>query len=240
MAQVNYHYEQGYTLIELLIAVALAVLALGALGYQMSAQLTANRAQLRMQKTTADLRSVLDIIAQDLKRAGFASTTDQAVITAFSQKSNYTLYQLTQNTPVTCVTFAYDRDSDGALDANEGFAYAFDSANKTIRAYQGATPNCSNLTAAGWTALTNPAQTAISSLTFTLQAPGTPATAPTETQKGVCPFNIAITISGESVQKSGTPFTGTQTLLVKVRNDSSSYLSGSNCNYPTPTPAPAP
>ncbi|XZG71170.1 prepilin-type N-terminal cleavage/methylation domain-containing protein [Chitinibacteraceae bacterium HSL-7] len=224
--------QGGFTLIELIIAMLIAVFVLGAVGMQLSSHMKAAQFQLRHQKTVSAVRSALDLVAQDMKRAGYANTTSTAVLNAFSAPATFNLYTLT--TPVTCVAFAYDRDDDGAMGADEQFGFAFRSADSTLVAYRGNAVDCTDLSdAKGWQAITDPAVVQITGFSASLEQPGTPVGAPADTPRGVCPFGIRITLQAQSVQPHGDGFAITQATSVKIRNDSTADYSGVTCNART-------
>lgn len=226
---------KGFTLIELLIAMSLAILILGALGVQLTSQLNASTFNIKQHKVNANLRTTLDILANDIMRAGYTSnTTNQSV---FIDKTKFNLYTIKKTdsksfattSDASCLTFAYDRNDNGTLGNDEFFGFAYRSSDKTVVAYTGSSPDCSDLS--GWTPITNKNAILVNELRFTLIEPEATVGA-TELPAGICPLSINIFISATSAETNNT-YTSNQDMNIKIRNDTGlDWNTGtSKCDY---------
>lgn len=113
---------KGYTLIELLVSMAIAMVVLGALSGSFISQTKAYNAQENINEMQQNARAAMDLMAREIKMAGYDPTgaSFAAVVTFASDQFR----------------FVADVDKDGdttsATEENEDITYSFDAANNQL------------------------------------------------------------------------------------------------------------
>jgi len=154
------HRERGISLIETLIAMALGLLVLTGVLQLMSQLIDGNTHTLKVARLEQDVRTVIDVIVQDLRRAGSfpESVRDLGDAKAFLQDQPPPPLidgeVLRPGQSGSSVTYAY-RDSDGKLTQGK---FAWDSKAGTVQMHTG--------TAAAPETITDPAFMNVSTLSF--------------------------------------------------------------------------
>ncbi|WP_081687040.1 prepilin-type N-terminal cleavage/methylation domain-containing protein [Chitinilyticum litopenaei] len=142
-------HPNGFTLIELMVAVAMGMLVLMALGTMLSDQIRSSQDTRRAIALNQDMREAMDLVVSDLRRAGYFAGSASAPtaaspyynISGFNGKALNTgtisPQSLTRNSNTSsaatsntnCILYGYDRDNDhlnpgtAAADKNRfGFA----------------------------------------------------------------------------------------------------------------------
>jgi len=112
----------GFTLVELMVAMGIGMVMLAAVTTTFMSQTRFYSAQEQINEMEQSARGVLDIMAREIKMAGYDPT-----VVGFAEISTFTSSQLTVQA---------DLDGSGditnSITANEQIAYAYDSANKRI------------------------------------------------------------------------------------------------------------
>ncbi len=104
--RLNQH--QGFTLVELMIAILLGTVALGSLLVVFGSSAKANIESIRTAKLNQEIRSIMDVMSRDIRRAGYwadAAKTPDAT-------NPFGIIQMQDN----CITYSYDKNDDGVLD----------------------------------------------------------------------------------------------------------------------------
>ncbi|GAA0858019.1 prepilin-type N-terminal cleavage/methylation domain-containing protein [Aliiglaciecola litoralis] len=130
MLNANTRIYTGFSLIELLIAMAISISLITALISFVSVNLIGHSKLIMQQRLSDELHSIVSLIQSDLNRAGFDATSalqytlSNNYAAAFANSIELSAFP---GEPVdSCVTFAYDRDMDGEIDAanpNERFGF---------------------------------------------------------------------------------------------------------------------
>ena len=136
-------HQLGLSIIELLVGVAIGLLILSGAVKLFTDNITSNRKLVLETRVNQDMRSAADLIARDLRRAGFWGNSTSGVVTTNSQPtaatSPYSAVSPTSTTASTEVTYNYSQGTENnVLDAtNESFGFKLDSANGVLQYQQG-------------------------------------------------------------------------------------------------------
>jgi prepilin peptidase dependent protein B len=109
------HSQRGLSIVEFMVGVAIGLFVVGGAIKVFVDLFNNNRRQLVEVRLNQDLRAAADIIARDLRRSGYWENSMLGVAPAATAASNP--FANTEVTTVAAnqVTYAYDRDRDGAL-----------------------------------------------------------------------------------------------------------------------------
>ena len=118
--------DGGFTLIELMVAIAIGLVVMAAVATTFTSQTRAYSAQEQINQMEQNLRGALDIMTREIKMAGYKP--NGGTVTGVASYSS------------TSLTIQADIDGNGTLlasgtgsdTANEQIAYAYDSVNKKI------------------------------------------------------------------------------------------------------------
>ncbi|MGI8561471.1 MAG: PilW family protein [Luteimonas sp.] len=146
--------QQGFSLIELMIALVAGLIVIGAVLAFTVATVRAYSENIRSTRLTQDLRSGMNVVQRELRRAGFDAVATTRVLTD-TNPSEFT--ELTVDGE--CVIYRYDRLLGGAGGAPQGAEIRGIRRNATTGSLQinadGSTVTCSGT--AGWQDVSDPA-----------------------------------------------------------------------------------
>lgn len=228
--------QRGVTLVELMIASVIALIALAAVVTAYSATASHSAQYLRRAHLQQQLHSVLQLMVRDIRRAGYWSF-DPALRSAADNPFANGANQLRTGAypgepPHSCVVFAYDLDSDGLVgtgsckadacgaqtdrDNVEQFGYRLRDGRVQAR-YGGDALSCES---GHWQALTDP-DIRVEALAFTLES----ACVNLRNSEAACASHeprlvgqlVGIQLSGHAGARPETLLT--LSALVRVRND---------------------
>ena len=166
----------GFSLVELMIAIALGLVALAAVTSVMVSTLVTNSSNVKMIRLDQELRTVMQMMTRDIRRAGYWLTA----VTDIGQNNNTNPFMLVDTSTTTnttdiwlpddtdndgiddCIFFSYDLDNDGALDSPTEL-FGFKRASNAVRARNTAV-DCNS---SGWETLTDENAISITDLEFT-------------------------------------------------------------------------
>lgn len=187
----------GFSLVEMMITLALGMIIMGAALGTYLGSLGANNSQMRMARLNGDLRIALTQITRDLRRAGY---------------HHWSLAQLTsgdfmvnpQAAPTITATSAdirYDENSDGVADTDEDYGFRWvdsdgDGNNDTLQTRIGA---------GAWSNLTDPQVIRITSFAIVDNSPSAVNPAGAEAAVTIPVYSVSITgqlVADSSVQRS--------------------------------------
>ncbi len=145
----------GFSLIELLVAMAIALTVLGAASFVLTHQLSHGQRLLAETRLHAQARALLERMARDLRRAGYREH-EQA-------SADFDL-----RLPATsCVLYSYDRYADGVASANERFGFKWQRVDGVgvlrMRKSGAGLADCAE---GSWETLSDPASLEVTSLEF--------------------------------------------------------------------------
>lgn len=205
--------SKGFTLLELLIAMAVGMVIIAGTLTAFFVMIKQNRGLLEVSRLDRDLNNTMNIIATDIQRAGYwgSATT-----------SNSNPYMVTGSTDITvtggnCILFTYDVNGDGTLPAvgtgsdDERYGYRLTNGAIQFRP-SGASFSCA-AAANVWTNLTDPNVMTITAFNVVLTNTALSLGGSATTNIRV----VALTLTGQLV--SDSQITKTITRTVRVYND---------------------
>jgi type IV pilus assembly protein PilW len=163
--------SSGFSLIELMISVALGLLLTAAVVAVFGSALRSNTDTLRAARLNQDLSTVLSLMVNDIRRAGYANTVDGLYSDdTASGGDDANDDDITLVSP-SCVLYSYDSNSDGVVENSEWFGFRLEAGAIRMRSACGAGPdadsNCDTDCDAGtWEAVTDPSVVNVTGLTF--------------------------------------------------------------------------
>ena len=214
------HAQRGLSLVELLIGVTIALFIAATGATLLAANLRENRSLLLEARLMQDLRTAADLIARDLRRAGYwAAATDGVWVSgASSVATNPYLAVAPGSAASDAVSFRYSRDAteNNVVDSNEQFGFRLRAGAIEIQ-----------LGAGNWQALTDTGTLSVTGFSVTpgvqdIVLDGFCATPCPVAGTGVCPphqqvRSLALSITGHLASDAGV--TRSIRSDVRLRND---------------------
>lgn len=207
----------GFSIPELMIALVLSSILSIALIAAFVANANHYQKVLNTNRLNHQLEVVLEIMSNDIRRAGYWANANSDV--GLAQNNNPFMASgndITINASNDCILFTYDHGSTGTLPAisaaSDDYRYGFRLSGGIVQTRPpGAEFSC---TGSSWENMTDANVTTITALTFTLNA-RTVTTGPGS--RGVMMRSIDITLTGQLA--SDATVTKTLTQHVRIRND---------------------
>lgn len=173
--------NKGFTLVELLIGMVIGLTVLAGATYVYVTIVSSSASTLKASKLNTQVMSMMSIMVNDIRRAGYWSTfTETPSSNPFSQINNTAvtvLDSMASDTPITlgtnadgqCITFSYDQNENGVLDTDlEHFGYRLNAGNIEIRT-AGAVSDGDSCASGTWSALSDDELYTITRLSFNSQ-----------------------------------------------------------------------
>ena len=210
--------QSGLSLVELMVGVAVGLFVVAGATIAVANQLGDNRRLMLETQIQQDLRAAVDVIARDVRRAGYWGSAESGVWYAGAVAVATNPYSVVQpavsGTPASAVTFAYSRSAveNGVRDATDESGFRLN--NGAIEMSTGG----------GWQALTDSSTLRITNFQVTLNSQpvtlscfnpcpgGGTACLPTQTVR-----DITIDITGQAVHDAAVQRNARST--IRVRND---------------------
>jgi type IV pilus assembly protein PilW len=166
--------QKGYTLIELMIAIALGLIVVGATIAIYISAVGSSSSTIKSARLNHDLEAVMALMINDIKRSGYWGG---AVVGVDSRNNPFTAASTNINIPISsCILYSYDANGSGSLtptvltddvDANE--YYGFKLINNTLSMRKtGNTTNSADCSDGTWDEFIDGNQLTITALTFSL------------------------------------------------------------------------
>lgn len=227
---------RGFSLVEMLIAVAVGLVVLAGITQIFSSTVGNASDTRKMARVNADLRAAMDVMMRHIQRAGYNSAAVNPATGAVQSTSNpFTQGANDLSVGNNCITFTYDDSGDGVVDTDEDMngrqdvhAFYLNGGAIIMRRdnSSSAVNSCSpNLTEG----ITDPDRVTITGLQFTLSEQCLDVTGggtPTDCVAGAVNGNtwvkarqVTITITGKPVEDSAGTMVRSITNTVRVRND---------------------
>ncbi len=209
--------QRGVTLVELMISMLLGLTVISTLITLFANSIATNRTALQTTRLHQEMRSIMELISSDLRRAGYfrdahctlaarnlsaVAAEDARCAKGANQVNPFAIIEIGHHLePSDCILFSYDYQNganaatpDGVLQISEHYGYRYDinrdDSGFVARRFAGA-----GCTAGGWRRLSNPLMSNITQLSFDASNSRTVATA-----NGVLSIRtITITLSGQLV-----------------------------------------
>jgi len=154
--------QRGLSILEILIGIAISLIVIAAIIGLFANSISGSQRVLDRGKLDRDLFAAMDVMTYDIERAGFwSNATNGATTNPFMTGTN----DLTTNASTNCLTFSYDKNTDGTNTTNDQFGYGL--SGSAIQFRQGGTTCATNTVGAGWSSLTDTNVITISSFQVT-------------------------------------------------------------------------
>lgn len=194
---------RGFTLMELIVGVGIALLVLTGLIMAFTSNTKTSSETLQRVRQSQDLRGAMGMMVRDLRRAGYwaQAPSGSGAGAAYSNP-----FATIDAATAGCISFRYDRDSDGSASASENFGFRLNGgAVETMTA-----GDASNCTAAGntWEAITDAKVNPVTELAFTLNE---------EETASIVVRSVDISLKGHLAADAKSTQALTET--VRIRND---------------------
>ena len=166
----------GFTLIELLVALAISLVVLAGASSVYLTSLRLENDNLNLTRLTQDMRAMMDVMARDIRRAGFVSS-DPALNPAALRDNLFfgAAADIRVHWGGACIVYAYNRDDDvngdgisdevpPVVDSNEYLGFRLNAGRLEMRQSGSTNADCDN---GSWIALSGP-KVAVTALSFVL------------------------------------------------------------------------
>ncbi|TLU61450.1 hypothetical protein FE810_14510 [Thalassotalea litorea] len=169
---------KGFTIIELLLGMVFGMIVLSGATYIYVTVVSSSAATLKSSKLNTQMMSMMSIMVNDIRRAGYWSTftetpssnpfsqQDDTAIEVINSMSGDTELTLGSTTSGQCITYSYDENENGIVDADtEYFGYRLNNGNVEMRTVGTVTDgdSCNNGT---WTVFSDSDLYTITQLSF--------------------------------------------------------------------------
>lgn len=209
-------YQKGYTLLEIMLSLGLALFLSGIALYIYMAMSTSYLQMLSINRLEEQLRTAMDKMVQDITRAGYSAGAINSVHTGTNSNAFMASESDLSIPNSSCILFTYDSDSTGMLPAlntvDYDKRYGFRLFNSSIQS-RPLTDSSFSCTSGTWHDLTDNNVVQVTALTFT---PNNTSVALGGTSTLLI-RNVTISITAQLTGDSNISKTMTQT--IRVRND---------------------
>lgn len=200
--------QSGYTLIEIMIAMTLAIGSLAAVSSLVGYGIGVNGNLLNSARLNEELGNVYSLVMSDLRRTGYSGSTVAMVTDPQANPSPFnssiTVSEFAGEVANSCILFSYDSNDNGVLDnaaPDENFGYRLRNGTVEIRR------NAGTCVDAGWEDLTDSDVINVTLLTFTVNQ---------TVDNGITTTAISVVLNGELV--SNNSFSREYRSVLVVRN----------------------
>ena len=211
--------EYGFTLVEILVALVLNVIVMGALIAIFSNNVKYFRLSLDQARLDQGMQMAMDIMSDEIKRAGYYANASNDIGTGVNNNPFVASgTDISVNSTNDCILFSYDKDNNGILPAisssYDDERYGFRLSGQVLQTRpSGALFSCA-ASSSSWEDMTDSNIIQITALTFTLNSKSV-TTGPGA--KGIIFRSVDVTMSGQLT--SDSTVTKTLTEHIKIRND---------------------
>lgn len=152
------HHQRGVTIVELMISIVLGLLLMLAATAMTASSMIMNADTLKSAKLNQDVDSVIQVMVNDIRRAGYGHLGGASIFTTYGDDLGIVSSD--------CILYAYDANENGTLDTTE--RYGFKLVGSEINIRTGCTTGaCATSCAAGtWVPITDDQYVTISKLKF--------------------------------------------------------------------------
>jgi prepilin peptidase dependent protein B len=198
---------RGFTLIELMIALAVGLIIVFAIVAMFVTMLRSTSDNLKFVRLNQDLRSVMTLITRDIRRSGANQTAAAAMATdpPVNPFAGITIWSAEPGDPGTCILFSYN---SGEATELYGFRWNAVAGSVEERGTSGAACDA----VGGWQALSDPALLEITGLSFTEDPLRSPLTA-----GGATIREITVTLAG--ALRNDPEVTRELSETIRIRNE---------------------
>jgi len=151
---------KGFSLIELLVSMTIALVVLASVFSVFSTSVKASATSLKEIRLNQELRVIMDVMVRDIRRAGYWSNADGLSANPFASPA--TDVSITNGN---CITYSYDLDGDNEIDHNDN--QGFKLVNKAV-SIRKTSANCADKGGHKWEAISDSNTLDITALSFQL------------------------------------------------------------------------
>lgn len=216
-------YDQGLTLVELLVGIVVGLVILSAAGSVMISYVKSHDENQKIVNLNQNMRSVMDLMVRDIRRAGYV----QSDIVSMDELKNNPFFENSCDLRIcgdggqsgSCIDFSYEKNGDAVVDSEESFGFRL--SNGVVQMKKSGGSDCSWVSSEG---ISDP-DIVIGSLVFDIQEKKINVTDQTKTTCAVtedCLLirSVIITMTGGiKGDASVPPIIQTLKSTVKIRND---------------------
>jgi len=173
----NRKQQAGVTLVELMIGLLVGLIVVAAGTNIFSTSIRGQTDNINLIRLNQDMRAMMDIMARDIRRAGFVTSDPEANLTSLRNNPffNGVFTDIAVQDEGACIVYAYNRDDDvnndgvtdetpSAVDSNERLGFSLSEGRLRIRLSGATNEDCSD---GSWQNITEP-EVEITELTFRL------------------------------------------------------------------------
>lgn len=200
--------QKGFTLVELMIALALGLVVMGGALSMVTSILATNISMLKITRLDQELKAVMMMITRDLRRAGSHGRIAEDILAGHIIFPD-PFSEIHVSADSHCILFSYDKESDGALDTNDRYGFRLDTEDKAIEIRK-AGANCVE---GGWENVTD--ENAIEITALEIEDLSPPSISSAGYQISLRQFHITLT----GRLKENTTVRRTLRKTIKVRNN---------------------
>ena len=217
----SYPSHPGFTLVELLIALAIGSVVLTGLLGIFETTVKHSNATLNAVRLDQDLRTAMDMISGDIRRAGFWGNAKNNIgLGVNNNPFMTTTTDVTINNAGNCILLSYDKNGDGAiaaLGAGDDERYGYRLSGQVLQArLPNAAFSCTSASTT-WEDITNPKIITMTGLSFTKDEKSIDLDNSGAGVAALILRSITITLSGQLATDASVSKTLTQ--QIKIRND---------------------
>lgn len=121
--------EKGFSLIEMMVSMAVSLIAMSGIIALFAGSVGQNTESLRHVRLNQELRAIMDVMVRDIRRAGYWANADGVTANPF-QPANAAVDVNIDND---CIVYSYDNDDDGVLDPEEAYGFRLNGGAVEIR-----------------------------------------------------------------------------------------------------------
>jgi Tfp pilus assembly protein PilW len=171
------HREAGLSLIEMMIGIVVGTIVIGGVIAVYVTSIKGSTYTLRTAKVNEELRAVIDVMANDIRRASHSDTTalptNPFAVRDYGTPANHkvvSIYDQDADGVGDCIVFSYDAtykagNTAGTPDANADY-FAFRQNGDEIQMLNGTKSDTSDCTSGNWEGVTDSDTVVVDALTF--------------------------------------------------------------------------
>ncbi|MCL4316405.1 MAG: prepilin-type N-terminal cleavage/methylation domain-containing protein [Gammaproteobacteria bacterium] len=214
-----HHRASGFSLVELMISIAVGLLVLAGVTTMFAHNVKASGDTLKMARLHQELQAIMSLMTRDLRRAGYWGNASSATVPGNSDTNPFTLDnpgKYGSEPDDSCITLSYDRNGDGVVTTSpsgddERFGFRLNDGAAETR-QSGA--DCS---AGGWEDINDTVTTEITGLNFALATRSADIDGSGSGASSIVVREVTVTLSGRL--RKDTTVSRTLQDTVRVHND---------------------
>lgn len=203
--------NEGFSLVELMVSIALGLFVVIGVLSIFATTAKSNHDTLKATRLHQDLRAVMDLMARDIRRAGYWRTAISSV--DGGPQNPFRLNdpgKLTGQPEDSCLTYSYDLNGDMNIDSNENHGFRLNTGSVQMAKSDG---DCNN---GDWERVTDQEASTITGLEFAVNSRLLNVDGASNAAGTIRVREVKIELSGELKDDSSVSRTLTQTVRVQT------------------------